>query len=45
MRRDVVGRLEEDNTLENKTTRDCHLCLQPGKRLETQPLCVEGFLE
>jgi len=37
LRREAVGRLDEDNVLESKTTQDRHLCLQPGKRLETQP--------
>jgi len=45
VRRDVVGRLEEDNALKSKTTRDHCLCLQPSKRLETRPLCAEGSLE
>jgi len=34
-RREVAERLDEGNVLEGKTTRDHHLCLQPGKRLET----------
>jgi len=36
-RREAAERLDEDNTLKNKTTQDHHLRLQPGKRLETQP--------
>jgi len=36
-KRETAGRLDEDNVLESKTTRDHHLCLQPGKRPETQP--------
>jgi len=35
LRREAAGKLDEDNMLESKTTRDCHLHLQPGKRLET----------
>jgi len=27
VKRDAEGRLEEDNTLESKTTQNCHLCL------------------
>jgi len=35
LRREVAGRLNEDNMLESKMTRDhCHH-LQPRKRLET----------
>ena len=45
LRRETVGRLDEDNALENKITRNCHLYLQPSKRFETQPLCERGFLE
>jgi len=37
LRREVVGRLDEDNMLESKMTQDHCLCLQPGKRLKTQP--------
>jgi len=36
LRREAAGRLDEDNMLKSKTTQDCHLCLQPSKRLETR---------
>jgi len=45
LRREAVGRLDEDNVLESKTTRDRCLCLQPSKRLEIWPSCEGGFLE
>jgi len=45
LRREAVGRLDEDNALESKTTQDRHLYLQPSKRLKTQPLCEGGFPE
>jgi len=45
LRREVVGRLDKDNALESKTTQDCRLCLQPGKRLEIWPSYEGGFLE
>jgi len=45
LRREVVGRLDENNILESKTTQDCCLRLQPGKRLETWLSCEGGFLE
>ena len=45
LRREAAGRLDEDNMLKSKTTWDRHLCLQPSKRLETQPLCKGGFPE
>ena len=45
MKRDTEGRLDKDNRLESKTTRDCHLLLQPGKRLKTYLLCKGGFQE
>jgi len=45
LRRETVRRLNEDNVLKSKTTRDCHFCLQPSKRFETQPSCKGGFLE
>jgi len=35
LRRAAAERLDEDNALEGKMTQDCHLCLQPSKRLET----------
>jgi len=35
LRKEAVERLDEDNALKSKITRDRHLCLQPGKRLET----------
>jgi len=44
-RREVAGRLDKDNALKNKTTQDCCLCLQPGKRLKTRPYSVEGSPE
>jgi len=45
LRREAIERLDEDNALESKMTQDCHLCLQPGKRLETWPSCEGGFPE
>ena len=45
LRKEVAGRLDEDNVLKSKTTWDCHLCLQPSKRLETWLLCKGGFPE
>ena len=45
VKRDAEGRLDEDNTLKGKTTRDHHLFLQPSKRLETCLLCKGGFQE
>jgi len=45
VRRDAKERLDEDNVLESKTTQDCHLCLQPNKRLETHLSCEGGFQE
>jgi len=32
---------DEDNVLKSKTTRDCHLSLQPSKRLKNHPLFRE----
>ena len=37
LRRETAGRLDKDNVLESKTTRDRRLHLQSGKRLETRP--------
>jgi len=34
LRREAVGRLNENNALKSKTTQDHHLYLQPSKRLE-----------
>jgi len=34
-RREAVGKLDKDNVLESKTTRDRCLHLQPSKRLKT----------
>ena len=45
MRRDAEGRLDEDNIFESKTTQDCHLHLQPSKRLETRLPYERGFQE
>ena len=45
LRRETVGRLDEDNALENKITQNYHLYLQLSKRFETQPSCKRGFLE
>ena len=45
LRREVAGRLDEGNALESKTAQDCHLCLQPIKRLKIWPLCSGGFPE
>jgi len=43
--REVEERFDEDNVLESKMTQDCHLSLQPGKRLENCLLCKGGFPE
>jgi len=43
MRKEVKGRLDEDNTLKSKTTQDHHLLLQPIKRLEAHLSCKGGF--
>jgi len=45
LRRETTRRLDEDNTLEGKMTRNCRLYLQPSKRFETRPSCKRGFLE
>ena len=45
LRREAAGRLNEDNMLEGKTTRNYCLYLQPSKRFETQPSCKREFLE
>jgi len=45
LRREEARRLDENNMLESKTTRDRHFHLQLSKRLETQPLCEGGFPE
>ena len=45
LRREAAERLDKDNALESKTAQDHHLCLQPGKRLETWPSCEGGFPE
>jgi len=45
LRREVAERPDEDNVLKSKITRDCCLCLQPSKRLETRLLCKGGFPE
>jgi len=37
LRREAAGRLDENNALKSKTTRDRRFCLQPSKRLETRP--------
>ena len=34
LRREEAGRLNKNNRLESKTTQDCCLHLQPGKRLK-----------
>jgi len=45
MKKEAKGRLDEDNTLKSKTTRDRHLLLQPIKRLEAHLSCKGGFQE
>jgi len=45
LRRETTGRLDEDNILEGKMTRNYRLYLQPSKRFETRPSCKRGFLE
>jgi len=45
LKREAAERLDEDNMLEGKMTRNCHLYLQPSKRFKTRPSCERGFLE
>jgi len=45
VRREAEGRLNEDNTLEDKTTQDRRLFLQSSKRLKTCLLYKGGFQE
>jgi len=45
LRREAVGRLDEDNVLEGKITQDHHLYLQPNKRLKICPLYKGEFPE
>jgi len=45
VRRDAEGRLDKDNMLKSKMTRDHYFRLQPGKRLETCLPYEEGFQE
>jgi len=45
LRREVVGRLDEGNTLKSKMAQDCCLCLWPVKRLKVRPSCKGGFPE
>jgi len=45
LRKEATGRLDKDNMLKDKMTQNCHLYLQPSKRLKTRPLCKRGFLE
>jgi len=43
--REIKERFNKDNVLKGKKTRDCHLLLQPSKRLKNHLLCEGGFLE
>ena len=43
--REVEERINEDNMLKSKTTRDCHLSLWPSKRLKSYLLFREEPLE
>jgi len=45
LRKEAEERLDEDNGLKDKTTRDCYLCLQLGKRLKIYLLCKGRFQE
>ena len=45
LEREVEERIDKDNALKSKTTRDRHLLLLPNKRLENCLLCEGGFLE
>jgi len=41
--REVEGRFNEDNALEDKMTQNYCLSLQPSKRLESHLSCKGGF--
>jgi len=45
LRREVVRRLDEENTRENETAQDCRLCLWSVETLKARPLCKEGLPE
>jgi len=45
LRREVVGRLDEENMCENKTAQDCCLCLRSVEMLKVRPLGEEGLPE
>ena len=45
LRREVVGRLDEEDVRKNKTAQDHHLCLWSVETLKARPLCKEGLLE
>jgi len=45
LKREAKERLDEDNAFEGKTTQDCHLYLQPSKRLETYLSYKRGLLK
>ena len=45
LRREVVRRLDEENTHKNETAQDRRLCLRSVETLKAQPLCEEGLLE
>jgi len=45
LEREVEGRIDKDNALESKTTRDRCLLLLPNKRLKNYLLYEGGFLE
>jgi len=45
LRRGVVGRLDEENTCENKMAQDRRLCLWSVEMLKVRPLCEEELPE
>jgi len=45
LRREVAGRLDEENVCENKTAQDRRLCLRSVEMLKARLLCKEGLLE
>jgi len=45
LRREVVGRLNEENARENKMAQDRRLCLWSVKTLKARLLCEEGLPE
>jgi len=45
LRREVVGRLDEENTHENKIAQDHRLCLRSIETLKVRPLGKKGLPE